>query len=114
MENLMNAAMTALACIALFAACSSFAEDAAKKGVLDFSLESIDGKPYPLAKHKGEVMLIVNVASKCGNTPQYAALEALQTKYHEKGFNVIGVPANEFGKQEPGTNAEIKEFCTSK
>ena len=110
----MNVFVTVLACVGMLAACSAYSEDAAKKGVLDFSLESIDGKPYPLVQHKGEVMLIVNVASHCGNTPQYAGLESLQNKYHDKGFNVIGVPANEFGKQEPGSNSEIKEFCTSK
>jgi glutathione peroxidase len=110
----MNASALGLACAAALLACNAFSEEPVKKSVLDFSLESIDGKPYPLSKHKGEVMLIVNVASRCGFTPQYIALEALHAKYHEKGFNVVGVPANEFGKQEPGTNDEIKEFCDSK
>ncbi len=82
--------------------------------VLDITAESIDGKPYPLSQHKGEVLLIVNVASKCGYTPQYTGLEALYKTYHEKGLTVIGVPANEFGAQEPGTNEEIKQFCSSK
>lgn len=82
--------------------------------VLDFTVDNIEGKPYAFSQHKGQALLIVNVASKCGRTPQYAGLETLYTKYHEKGLTVIGVPANEFGGQEPGTNAEIKTFCTSK
>ncbi|MEI6232334.1 MAG: glutathione peroxidase [Planctomycetota bacterium] len=110
----MNVATVVLACAATLIACSAFSEDTAKKSVLDFTLDSIDGKPYPLAQHKGDVMLIVNVASHCGNTPQYAELEAMYKKYHGKGLTIIGVPANEFNKQEPGSNAEIKEFCTSK
>ena len=90
------------------------AEEKMPSSVLDFTPEGIDGKPYALSQHKGEVLLIVNVASKCGYTPQYAGLEALYKAYHEKGLTVIGVPANEFGAQEPGTNAEIKQFCTAK
>jgi glutathione peroxidase len=108
----MNAASFAVACMAL-AAGTLFAAEGAKT-VLDFKLDDIDGKPYDLSQNKGKVMLIVNVASKCGNTPQYAGLEAMYEKYKDKGFTIIGVPANEFGKQEPGTNVEIKEFCTSK
>lgn len=90
------------------------AEETMPNSVLDFKVDGIDGKPYALSQHKGEALLIVNVASKCGRTPQYAGLEALYTKYHEKGLTVIGVPANEFGGQEPGTNDEIKTFCTTK
>lgn len=82
--------------------------------IYDFTMESIDNKPVPLKEFKGKVMLVVNVASYCGNTPQYAALEALYEKYKNRGFVVLGFPANEFGAQEPGTNSEIKEFCTSK
>src|SRR5262249_34293495 len=67
-----------------------------------------------LAQYKGDVLLVVNVASKCGLTPQYEALEAMYEKYKDKGFKVLGFPANEFGKQEPGTDSEIKQFCTSK
>ena len=70
------------------------------------------GKDVKLSKYKGKVILFVNVASKCGLTPQYDALQALNDKYAKEGFVVIGVPANEFGKQEPGTNVQIKEFCT--
>ncbi len=80
---------------------------------LNFTLKDIDGKPVNLARYKGDVILVVNVASKCGNTPQYADMEKLYTKYKEKGFVVLGFPANEFGKQEPGTDKEIKEFCTA-
>ena len=70
-----------------------------------------DGSATNLASHKGEVMLIVNVASKCGFTPQYEGLEALQRKYDDKGFSVIGFPCNQFGAQEPGDAEEIANFC---
>ncbi len=84
-----------------------------KDGVLGFTLKSIDGSPYPLAQHQGQVIMLVNVASRCGNTPQYSGLEAIYDKYKAKGFVIIGVPANNFGGQEPGSNEEIKAFCTS-
>ena len=74
-------------------------------------LTNIDGKATSLDAYKGQVLLIVNVASYCGNTPQYTALEALQKKYKDQGFTVLGFPCNQFGKQEPGTATEIKEFC---
>jgi glutathione peroxidase len=80
--------------------------------VWDYNLPSIDGKPTPLATYKGKVALIVNVASQCGFTPQYAGLEALYEKYKDQGLIVLGFPANNFGGQEPGTNDEIKQFCT--
>jgi glutathione peroxidase len=82
--------------------------------VLDFTVKDIDGKDVKLADYQGKVLLIVNVASKCGLTPQYAGLQDLYEKYKDKGLVVLGFPANEFGAQEPGTNAEIKQFCTSK
>ena len=85
-----------------------------KKGPLGFSLKDIKGNPVELSKYKGKVLLFVNVASKCGLTPQYEALQALYSKYEKDGLVVIGVPANEFGKQEPGTNEEIEKFCTAK
>ena len=80
--------------------------------VLDHTVKNIDGKPVVLSEYKGDVLLIVNTASKCGNTPQYEGLEAAYQKYKGKGFQVLAFPANQFGGQEPGTNAEIKEFCT--
>jgi glutathione peroxidase len=83
-------------------------------GVLDFTLNSIDGKPAPLAEYRGKVLLIVNVASQCGYTPQYAGLEKIYEKYKEQGFVILGFPANNFGAQEPGTNEEIKTFCRTK
>jgi glutathione peroxidase len=78
---------------------------------LDFTMPDIDGHAVPLSKYKGQVLLIVNVASKCGYTPQYKELEALQQKYGPRGFRILGFPANNFKQQEPGTNLEIKEFC---
>lgn len=82
--------------------------------IYEFKMDNIDGKAVELAKYKGSVLLVVNVASKCGLTPQYEGLEAAYRKYKDQGFVVLGFPANEFGGQEPGTNAEIKEFCTGK
>ena len=83
-------------------------------GLYGFTLNSIDGKPAPLADYKGKVVLIVNVASRCGYTPQYSALEAIYEKYKGQGFVILGFPANNFGAQEPGTNEEIKTFCSRK
>jgi glutathione peroxidase len=82
--------------------------------VHEFTLNSIDGKPAPLSAYQGKVVLIVNVASRCGFTPQYAGLEALYEKYKDRGFVILGFPANNFGSQEPGTNEEIKTFCSTK
>lgn len=78
---------------------------------LDFTMKDIDGKPVKLARYLGNVILVVNVASKCGNTPQYASLEKMFEKYKAKGFTVLAFPANDFGKQEPGDEKTIKEFC---
>ena len=86
----------------------------AASGIYSFTLNSIDGKPAPLADYKGKVVLVVNVASQCGYTPQYSALEATYEKYKDQGFVILGFPANNFGAQEPGTNEEIKTFCTRK
>jgi glutathione peroxidase len=80
--------------------------------IQEFTLNSIDGSPVPLSTYKGKIALVVNVASQCGYTPQYEGLEALYKKYKDKGFVILGFPANNFGGQEPGTNAEIKTFCT--
>jgi glutathione peroxidase len=82
--------------------------------VYEFTMNSIDNQPMPLAKFEGKVMLIVNVASKCGFTPQYEQLEAVYEKYKEQGFVIVGFPANNFMAQEPGTNEEIKTFCSTK
>lgn len=82
--------------------------------VLDFTMNSIDGKPVPLADYKGHVCLIVNTASECGYTPQYETLEKLYETYKDKGFKILAFPSNDFGKQEPGTNAQIKDFCSTK
>lgn len=80
----------------------------------DFTLDDIDGKPVSLSRYKGKVLLLVNTASFCGNTPQYTDLETMYEKYHERGLEVLAFPANNFGQQEPGTNAEIKGFCLTK
>lgn len=81
---------------------------------LSFKMKSLDGKQVDLSKYKGKVVLIVNVASYCGNTPQYEGLEDLHEKYADQGLAVLGFPANEFGKQEPGSDKEIAEFCDKK
>jgi glutathione peroxidase len=86
----------------------------AASSIYDFTLPSIDGKPMPIADYKGKVILVVNVASRCGFTPQYTALESIYEKYKDQGFVILGFPANNFGGQEPGTNAEIKTFCSAK
>jgi len=80
----------------------------------EFTLKSIDGQQVPLAQFKGKVVLVVNVASRCGFTPQYSGLEALYNKYKDRGFVVLGFPANNFLWQEPGTNEQIKAFCSTK
>src|SRR3974390_336373 len=82
--------------------------------IYDFTMKSIDGQPVSLKSYSGKVVLLVNVASKCGFTPQYAGLEALYEKYKDRGFVIVGVPANNFAQQEPGTNDEIKKFCSNK
>lgn len=82
--------------------------------VLEHTVKDIDGKDVSLADYKGKVLLVVNVASKCGLTPQYEGLQEVYEKYKDQGLVILGFPANEFGKQEPGTDAQIKEFCVSK
>jgi len=77
-----------------------------------FTMKTIDGKDKQLSDYKGKVLMIVNVASKCGHTPQYKGLEALYEKYKDSGFMILGFPANNFFSQEPGTNEEIKIFCS--
>lgn len=84
------------------------------KSPLDYQVTTIDGKPADLSQYKGKVVLIVNTASRCGNTKQYTNLENLYRKYQASGLVILGFPANEFGKQEPGTDSEIAEFCKTK
>jgi len=98
----------------LFAGVAMTAALFGASNVLDFTLNSIDGKPAPLSQYQGKVVLIVNVASRCGFTPQYTGLEKVYEKYKDQGFVILGFPANNFGAQEPGTNEEIKTFCTRK
>jgi glutathione peroxidase len=81
--------------------------------IYQFTARGIDGVEVPLERFRGQTLLIVNVASRCGFTPQYGGLEALHEKYHAKGFSVLGFPCNQFGGQEPGTEAEIQQFCTT-
>jgi glutathione peroxidase len=104
LSRLCSGGLTVMAAVSMFAA----------SGIYDFTLPSIDGSPAPLSNYKGKVVLVVNVASKCGFTPQYSALEAVYEKYKERGLVIVGFPANNFGAQEPGTNEEIKTFCTTK
>jgi glutathione peroxidase len=82
--------------------------------IYDIQVKDIDGKNTILAAYKGKVLLIVNVASKCGFTPQYKNLEAVYEKYKDQGLVILGFPCNQFGGQEPGTDEEVKQFCTSK
>lgn len=82
-----------------------------KQNIYQFKVEDLSGKTFDFASLKGKKILIVNTASKCGLTPQYKELEALYKKYKSKGFMIVGFPANNFGQQEPGTNAEISTFC---
>jgi glutathione peroxidase len=82
--------------------------------VYDYTMNSIEGKPLPLASFKGKLLLVVNVASRCGYTPQYTGLEALYEKYKDQGLVIAGFPANNFLSQEPGTDQEIKTFCSTK
>jgi len=103
---------TILSLALLLAASFLIAADA--KSIYDFTMNSIDGQPVSLKSYKGKVVLLVNVASKCGFTPQYAGLESLYEKYKDRGFVIVGVPANNFAQQEPGTNEEIKTFCSRK
>ncbi|MGH9760805.1 MAG: glutathione peroxidase, partial [Blastocatellia bacterium] len=90
------------------------AKGGAMTSVYDFTMKDIDGKQVNLADYKGKVVMIVNVASRCGFTPQYEGLEKIYLKYKDRGFVILGFPANNFGFQEPGTDSEIKTFCSAK
>lgn len=107
-------ARSLLATLSLLASGGLAAEPAPKGtpvSVYDFVVQTIDGKETSLADYRGKALLIVNTASECGYTPQYAGLQALYEKYRERGLVVLAFPSNDFGGQEPGTNAEIKKFC---
>ena len=106
------ARLAALASAIVLSAVAHAGEEA-KKSPLDYTLTDIDGKKVDLSRYKGKVVMFVNVASRCGNTPQYAGLQQLHEKFADKGLVVIGVPANEFGGQEPGSDQQIKQFCTA-
>jgi glutathione peroxidase len=93
--------------------CSSQSNGGNMGSIYDFSVNTIDGKEKSLADYKGKVLLVVNVASKCGFTPQYKGLEELYRKYKDAGFEVLAFPCNQFGGQEPGTNEEIASFCST-
>jgi glutathione peroxidase len=102
-------ALLRLAPLLLLAAMTARAES-----LYEISLKDIDGQATSLAPYKGRVLLIVNVASQCGYTPQYTGLQAAFEKYQAKGLTVLGFPCNQFGGQEPGSSTEIKQFCTTK
>lgn len=109
--------MAKLACWLLIGAMSMMivgASQAADKSANahDFKMKSLEGKEIDLSNYKGKVLLIVNVASKCGLTPQYEQLQEMHDKYGEKGLAILGFPCNQFGKQEPGTAGEIRQFCS--
>ncbi len=87
-------------------------QDSAMSSFYDFEIKTIDGQVKSLKDYKGQALLVVNVASECGLTPQYAGLEKLQREFKERGFAVLGLPCNQFGQQEPGNEAQIKEFCS--
>lgn len=104
--------MRSIALVLLFVAQIVSADPMPK--LREIPLKDIDGKETSLKKYEGKVLLIVNVASKCGYTPQYEGLQKVHEKYQDKGLAVLGFPSNDFGSQEPGTNEEIKDFCSSK
>jgi glutathione peroxidase len=100
--------------VALLAAMVSVPTFAGGAHVLDYTMKDINGKDVDLSKYKGKAVMIVNVASKCGLTPQYEQLQELHTKYSKKGLSILGFPANNFMGQEPGTDEEIRQFCALK
>ena len=108
------ASLAALLVVAPLAVVTAAGTTNKATSVLDFHVKDIEGKDVDLASYKGKVLLIVNTASQCGLTPQYKDLEAMYEKYKDQGLEILAFPANEFGKQEPGTNEQIKEFCSTK
>ena len=113
-KSLIAVGILALAAVVFLAARSSGAEQPATGATspLDFTLIANDGTPHPLSQYRGKVVLLVNTASRCGFTKQYSGLQQLWTTYGERGLVVIGIPSNDFLGQDPGTDAEIREFCT--
>ncbi|HUY92705.1 MAG TPA: glutathione peroxidase [Pirellulales bacterium] len=110
-KRLFVRSLLAAAAIGCVGVAAQAAEKEAVPAALNFKMKGLDGKTVDLSKYKGKVVLMVNVASQCGNTKQYAALEDLHEKYGKKGLAILGFPANEFGAQEPGSDAEIAKFC---
>jgi glutathione peroxidase len=108
------ASLAALLVVTPLAVVTAAGPDTKASSVLDFHVKDIEGKDVDLASYKGKVLLIVNTASQCGLTPQYKDLEAIYEKYKDQGLEILAFPANEFGGQEPGSNKEIKEFCSTK
>lgn len=110
---MLRASSLALIAAVIVGSLSSAAEKEAKQvsKALSFTMKSLDGKDVDLRKYQGKVVMVVNVASKCGLTPQYKQLQALHEKYAKDGLAILGFPCNQFKQQEPGTAAEIKEFC---
>jgi glutathione peroxidase len=115
-DALRRAIVPAMKTLLIFSAvlCLQMVAAHAANALYDIPLKDIDGNNTSLKPYQGQVLLIVNVASKCGYTPQYANLEALYLKYKDQGLVVLGFPCNQFGGQEPGTDAEIKQFCSAK
>jgi len=120
MKTKISLVLIAIVCSAIFAVAvfSRTGRDGKTAGtassVYDFTLKDIDGKPVSLSQYRGKVVLLVNVASKCGLTPQYEGLQRVYQKYQDKGFVILGFPANNFMGQEPGSEQEIKSFCSIK
>lgn len=118
--KLLLAFVVVVVCAALFAISISSRESSAASGVekmnsiYDFSLKDIDHKEVSLSQYRGKVVMVVNVASRCGYTPQYEGLQKVYMKYKDRGFVILGFPANNFMSQEPGTDEEIKTFCSTK
>jgi glutathione peroxidase len=105
---------SSIALVIVFALAAAAIAAAAETSIYSFVMDDIDGKPVKLETFKGKVLLVVNTASKCGLTPQYEGLQALYEKYRDRGLVILGFPANNFRGQEPGSNEEIKEFCSVK
>lgn len=113
MKNLFPKALLLLLFVFSINASGQKKDTKMNNSISDITVKDMDGKDVKLSDYKGKVLLIVNVASKCGFTPQYKGLQALYSKYKDRGFEILGFPCNDFGGQEPGTNEEIKNFCSA-